>query len=177
MYQTQIDIDTEWLAYGNNIRFRIIEHAMSHSLRLMARTNLESVREARFQMGRWVCSYPRWHNAHWARFLRWLGSRVRLPEPLEILVGMEWWTHDYHTVTWPEEMLDKIRIQMAYLEKTDQSPVAICCGPQGAHDLQGKGYAYNQYRMATDFTAAGIELFGLPVRVIPWLDRNEVMVV
>jgi hypothetical protein len=66
---------------------------------------------------------------------------------------------------------------MAYLERLGQEPTAICCGPMGEMSLQEVAYAYCVYRMSSWDGPVGNSLYGLPIQVIPWLAKDEVMVV
>jgi len=175
MQRTMMELDKSWLAFGDNIEFRIMEDAMLCSLRLLAQPHLETVCSVRYSRERWTTGKPVWYNARWARFLRWLDAKVRLPRPLKILIGMEWWHCNYETERWPEDTLDRIRIQMALLVERGQEPMAICCGPMGADQLQATAWSYEQYR--SPIPEPNLCLFGLPIRVIPWMKRDEVMVV
>jgi len=177
MLKTAIELKDTWLAYGGNVQFRI-EEGMDQSLRLFARPYLEDVRTVLFLRERWVTGTPDWHDDRWARFLRWLDRKIKLPEPLRILIGMNWWRCSYSEEKWPEESLDKIRIQMAYLNSLNQEPNAICCGPMGKMSLEAEAYANPGLTRLSSWDGAVIsKLFGLPIRVIPWLAPDEVMVV
>ena len=134
----------------------------------------------RYSREKWVTGKPRWHNARWAKFLRWLNSKILLPEPLRILVGMEWWQQEYQVEEWPEDLLDRIKIQMAFLEERGQRPTMICCGPVGADSVQmemTRAYSYMMHYTPASSYGPEWKVFGLPCRVIPWMKRDEVMVV
>ena len=177
MQRTMMTIDKEWLGFGDNIRFRIVEDAMLHSIRLLASPHIETVHSVMYSKGRWTTGRPDWYNTRWARFLRWINNKVPLPKPLHVLAKAEWWRYEYEVERWPEELLDRIRIQAALLSSRDIEPVAICCGPMGRDHLVATAYAYMQHRQPSSQIEPGWFLFGLPIRVIPWLKRDEVMVV
>jgi hypothetical protein len=166
-----------WDRYGDNMQFRIIQDSVDRCVHVMARPNMESVRgPTRFTSVQYdVAPFP-WADSRWARFLRWLNERVKLPEPLRALVTEKRWTASLKVDTLPADTIESVRIQMAELERRRVKPLAICCGPLGRDRLYSEVTAWTRFYPAQSDVMCP-ELFGLPIRIIPWMEPHAVMVV
>ena len=164
----------ELLTQYPGMEFRVFEDAMTMCTKMMARPLVASVNTRRnYSILQVEKIKVPWANHWWMRFLRWLGTKLKS----EVL---NWVSEAATYRAWssigemPEDVYERIVIQLNKLRACGEEPQMVLLG--GGETLYRFQSDFERFMIFNPATQTNC-IFGLEIKVSPWLAEDEVLVV
>ena len=125
------------------------------------------------------CPAP-WRDAWWARLLRRIGRRIRLPAPLRYLAEAEVQDFTVEVFKFPEDFKERVLVQCAELARRGVKPSIVLVGHRALYEaMASPDYApyVSRYGPQTEVGRFEFRFMSLEVRLCPWIDDGAVVVV